>query len=145
MADDTRPNEASGNTLDHGDTGRGIDNLDPVENLLGDDPDEAMQTGYSPPDREPASLRRARTRAEEREGVGIEDYLSQEEPDIDPDDAAAGPPEPRAGRLVTAEEGTSHRVEPDGVAQDVGPAGYAFSAEEAAMHIDEGGRTSRRG
>lgn len=143
MERDTESDAESDNELDHGDLGRGIANLDPIDNLLSDDPDEIMQTGYDPPDREPASLRRAPTLEEEREGGGIDDYVTQEEPEPDPDDVTAGPPEPRAGRLVTGEEGTEHREEPDGVAADVGPAGYASSAEEAAMHIEEDGEPRR--
>jgi hypothetical protein len=143
MAAHADPDRERDNEFDHGDLGRGIANLDPADNLLSDDPDEIMQTGYDPPDRESASLRRARTLEEEREGVGIDDYVTQEEPEADPDDVTAGPPEPRAGRLVTEEEGTEHREEPDGVATDVGPAGYASSAEEAAMHIEDDGGSRR--
>lgn len=123
--------------LEHGGTGRGPENFDPIENLLGDDPDETMQTGYSPPDHEPRSLRRAPTPEEERRGVTVDDYLAQEEPDIDPADVVAGEPDRRAGRLVSPGEALDHREVPDGVAEDVGPAGYAASAEEAAMYLAE--------
>lgn len=123
--------------VDHGDTGRGPENFDPVDNLLGDDPDETMQTGYSPPDREPRSLRRAPTLEEQREGVTVAGYLEQEEPEIDHLDVISGEPEPRAGRLVSPGEPLDHRDVPDGVAEDVGPAGYASSAEEAAMYVTE--------
>ena len=45
--------------------------------------------------------------------------------------------EPRAGRLVAPDEGAHPDEESDEIASDVGPAGYASSAEEAAVHITE--------
>ncbi|MCW2526413.1 MAG: hypothetical protein JWM76_1273 [Pseudonocardiales bacterium] len=111
------------------------ENLDPVENLTGDDPDEIMQTGYNPPDREPHNLRAGLTPAEERDGPSLEDRLAQEEPDISADDLALTEPSARAGRLVAPGEGGLLAPETDMIADDVGPAGYASSAEEAAMHI----------
>jgi hypothetical protein len=45
------------------------------------------------------------------------------------------PPQPRAGRLVADDEGTRVDEEEDLVARDVGIAGAAASAEEAAVHI----------
>ena len=44
-----------------GDAVEDAENLDPIENLTGGDPDEVMQTGYNPPDREPHNLRDAPT------------------------------------------------------------------------------------
>jgi hypothetical protein len=111
-----------------------MDELDPIANLTGDDPDEDMQTGYSPPDREPYNLRHIPTAAEEREGESLDQRLSEEVPDVSPDDVA-GDQEPRAGRLVSPDEGAHPDEEKDEIATDVGPAGYASSAEEAAMHI----------
>ena len=111
------------------------EDLDPVENLTGDDPDEIMQTGYNPPDREPYNLRHIPTPREEREGESLDQKLSEEVPDITPDDI--GEPQPRAGRLVAPDEGAHPAEEKDEVATDVGPAGYASSAEEAAVHIIE--------
>jgi hypothetical protein len=46
---------------EHGDAIEDAENLDPVENLTGDDPDEIMQTSYVPPHREPYNLRHAPT------------------------------------------------------------------------------------
>lgn len=143
----------------------GAENLDPRENLLGDDPDEVMQTGYDPPEREPHSLRDPLTAAEDREGPPTEERLAEEEPDVgelsgtgtagDPQgngNRAAGVeavesadviepsgPDPRAGRLVAPDGGTQEHPPdaPDELASDRGPAGYASSAEEAAVHIVE--------
>ncbi|MDP9092727.1 MAG: DUF5709 domain-containing protein [Actinomycetota bacterium] len=134
--------------------------LDPFENLSSEDPDEIMQTGYSPPEREPHNLRYAPTPFEESQGESLDERLAEEEPDLtaadadadltadpDPDaelsdDADSIPdadPAPRAGRLVAPDEGAHPDEESDAIAADVGPAGYASSAEEAAMHIvDEG-------
>jgi hypothetical protein len=120
-----------------GDAVEDAENLDPVENLTGDDPDEIMQTGYSPPDREPYNLRHAPTPEEEVEGESLDQRLSEEEPDVSADDIAGGEQEPRAGRLVAPDEGAHPDEEADEIATDVGPAGYASSAEEAAMHIEQ--------
>lgn len=113
----------------------GAENLDPIENLTGDDPDEIMQTSYVPPDREPYNLRHAPTPFEEREGESLDEKLAEEEPDVSADDVAFEESQPRAGRLVAPDEGAHPDEEKDEIATDVGPAGYASSAEEAAVHI----------
>jgi hypothetical protein len=120
-----------------GDAIEDAENLDPVENLTSDDPDEIMQTGYNPPDREPYNLRHAPTPEEEREGESLDERLSEEEPEVSVDDIDRADEEPRAGRLVAPDEGAHPAEEADEIATDVGPAGYAASAEEAAMHIQE--------
>lgn len=141
------------------------DDLDPTESLTSDDPDEAMQTGYNPPDREPYNLRHLQTASERSRGESLDELLAEEEPDItaedDPDlglddddddepitiedepEFGADDPDqadiqPRAGRLVAPDEGLYGDRESDAIASDVGPAGYASSAEEAAMHIIDG-------
>jgi hypothetical protein len=118
-----------------GDPVQHVEDWDPLENLTGDDVDEVMQTGYSPPDREPRSLRSGPTPAEERAGLDTDEWLEQEEPDIDVGGPEPGDQEPRAGRLVAPDEGVEPDEEADEVAYDVGPAGYAASAEEAAVHV----------
>lgn len=120
-----------------GDAVEDAENLDPVENLTGDDPDELMQTGYNPPDREPHNLRHAPTPAEEREGESLDERLAEEEPENTVDDMVDDVEEPRAGRLVAPDEGAHPDEEVDEVATDVGPAGYASSSEEAAVHIQD--------
>jgi len=117
---------------DGGDAVADAEELDPVENLTGDDPDEIMQTGYSPPDREPRHLRDAPTPAEEREGESLEHRLGAERPDDAGDEETA---DERAGRLVAPDEGAHPDREAEEIAVDVGPAGYAASAEEAAVHL----------
>ncbi len=118
-----------------GDAVGDAENLDPIEDLTGDDPDEIMQTGYSPPDREPHSLRDAPTPAEERAGESLDERLRAEEPDVTPADVPLEDAAPRSGRLVAPDEGAHPDREPDEIADDVGPAGYASSAEEAAVHV----------
>lgn len=120
-----------------GDAVDDTDDLDPIESLTGDDPDETMQTGYNPPDREPYNLRHIPTPFEEREGESLDQKLSEEEPDISPDDPDTADQQPRAGRLVAPDEGAHPDEEKDEIAADVGPAGYGASAEEAAVHVVE--------
>jgi hypothetical protein len=119
-----------------GDAIEDAENLDPVENLTGDDPDEIMQTGYNPPDREPYNLRHAPTPEEEREGESLDQRLAEEEPDVSPADIDAAEEQPRAGRLLAPDRGIGPDEEAEEIAEDVGPAGYASSAEEAAVHIE---------
>jgi uncharacterized protein DUF5709 len=114
------------------------DDLDPIEALTSDDPDEEDETGYNPPDREPHNLRHAPTAFEEYEGESLDERLSEEEPDVSADDIAFDDEQPRAGRLLQPDEGGGPDEEKDEIAEDVGPAGYASSSEEAAMHIVDG-------
>lgn len=120
-----------------GDAVEDAENLDPAENLTGDDPDEIMQTGYNPPDREPHNLRDAPTPSEERDGESLDQRLAEEEPELSELDIDAGDEQARAGRLVAPDEGAHPDTEKDEVATDVGPAGYASSAEEAAVHVED--------
>lgn len=117
-----------------GDPDEPTDVVDPIDGLLGGDPDEAMQTGYSPPDHEPHNLRDRITAAEEREGPSLDEQLAAEEPAVT---AVDDEPDSRAGRLVAPDGGSGTDEESEEIADDVGPAGYASSAEEAAVHIRE--------
>ena len=130
MSDDSGRFGDSG--YESGDPDEQADVVDPIDGLLGGDPDEPMQTGYSPPDREPHNLRDGLTAAEEREGPSLDEQLAAEEPEVTGVDDE---PDPRAGRLVAPDEGGLFDEEKDEIAEDVGPAGYASSAEEAAMHV----------
>ncbi len=119
----------SGDAVDDSDT------LDPLDDLTGDDPDEEMQTGYSPPEREPYNLRHAPTPREDRMGESLDEHLAEEEPDIGVDDVDLAAADPPAGRLLAPDEGFGEDTESEEIAEDVGAAGYARTAEEAAMHI----------
>jgi hypothetical protein len=116
---------------------QGSDQVDPSESLTGDNTDDPMDAGYSPPDREPRASRFGNTNDEQRAGESLEDRLAEEEPDISADDVDESDAEPRAGRLVAPDEGAHEDQESDEIATDVGRAGYGSSAEEAAVHIIE--------
>jgi hypothetical protein len=132
--------------------------LDPSDTLEGQPDGDALAAGYLPTDRWSAGMRFGSTEAEERTGESLDQLLAEEEPDLtlNPDDEqedeAAGEdedagdedvdglllddgPDPRAGRLVAADEGTHSDEEPDLVAWDAGIDGGAASAEEAAVHV----------
>jgi hypothetical protein len=116
----------------------GNDQVDPSESLTGDNTEDPLDAGYSPPERSSHSWR-GDTADEAREGESLDQHLAEEEPDVwegDGDDDVE--PTERAGRLVDADYGALEDTEKDEIAHDVGRAGYASSAEEAAVHlIDE--------
>jgi hypothetical protein len=115
----------------------GADQLDPSESLTGDNTEDPLDAGYSPPDREPRAGRYGTTADEQRAGESLEQRLTEEEPDVGSSEWSDYEPDERAGRLVAPDEGAHPDVESDAIAFDVGRAGYASSAEEAAMHIDD--------
>jgi hypothetical protein len=109
--------------------------LQPEDSLETDDLSaDPLDTGISPPERHPNSERFGVTGAEARQGETLDQRLAQEEPDIPPV-APESEQAPRAGRLVSADEG-AHPVEaePRQFAREAGVDGGAASAEEAAMH-----------
>src|SRR4051794_7853756 len=104
------------------------------ESLTGDNTDDPLDAGYNPPERASHSWR-GETAEEAREGESLDQHLAEEEPEVwdeTEDDVEA---EPRTGRLVAPDEGAHEDTEADAIATDVGVAGYASSAEEAAMHV----------
>lgn len=119
------------------------DVFDPEDTLTGggdlESFDEPAETLYSPPDRQPRGTRWGTTEWEQEQGEPLDMRLSEEEPDIgddiSADDVSFDDADPRAGRLVAPDEGAHGDDEKDEIARDVGRAGYAASAEEAAMHI----------
>jgi hypothetical protein len=120
------------------------DTLD--DDLVGDPLDAAI----APADRWSRASRFS-TAAELRAGESLDQWLSQEEPDVDPhadpkddeDDLIRRgyDREPRAGRLADDDPNENARrfgfsdTESDGVAWDAGVDGGGASAEEAAMHV----------
>ncbi len=121
------------------------DQLQPAYNLNDRGVDDALDEGYSPPERYSVE-----TRLGDRET--LDQRLAEEEPEPDPyaeaepetnltvrdelenvDDGEVG--EVRAGRLVDPNEGIGPDVDKDLVGIDVGIDGAAASAEEAAVHI----------
>jgi hypothetical protein len=114
----------------------------PDQDAIFDDPDETLDSGYSPPE----SYRGegfGTTADEALQGESLDERLRQEEPEADPyaeqdevlDDGEVGTE--RAGRLVDPDEGLGEDTEKDLVGDDVGIDGAASSAEEAAVHIVE--------
>ncbi|MBA2775054.1 MAG: hypothetical protein H0U36_13560 [Nocardioidaceae bacterium] len=115
--------------------------------------DDALDEGYSPPERYSSAERFGNTAEEMREGETFEERLRQEVPEEniiygagDDESALDVPPEDdfladgevgdsRAGRLVDPDAGIGIDVEKDLVGDDVGIDGAGASAEEAAVHI----------
>jgi hypothetical protein len=113
--------------------------------------DDALDEGYSPPEKYRGSTAFGVTAAEARRGESLDQRLRQEVPD-DPDDGydldydqnEAGEffdtnevGDARSGRLLAPDEGLNSDIEQDAVGRDVGIDGGAASAEEAAVHIVE--------
>ncbi|HEU5007691.1 MAG TPA: DUF5709 domain-containing protein [Jatrophihabitantaceae bacterium] len=121
----------------------GHNQVDPSQSLTGDNTDDPLDAGYSPPDREPHHLRDARTTDDERAGKTLDEKLREEESEVGEQDIVAADADPRAGRLVAPDEGAHPDEEKDEIATDVGRAGYAASAEEAAVHVEDEGRQER--
>ncbi|HEX3813408.1 MAG TPA: DUF5709 domain-containing protein [Mycobacteriales bacterium] len=103
--------------------------LDAGDTLEGDPGDDALDSGYVPPDRPSGMGRSGLTTAEEIEGESLDDRLRQE---TDTDDDALD--DTRAGRLVADDEGVRSDTTAELAADDVGIDGGAASAEEAAVH-----------
>ena len=110
------------------------DQADPSDTLTGDNTEDPLDAGHSPPER-PSHAWRGDTNDEARAGESLDEHLAEEEPEVTDDDIDAE--QPRAGRLVAPDEGAHPVEEKDEIATDVGRAGYAASAEEAAVHIVE--------
>ena len=123
------------------------DQLQPYNNLEDRGVADALDEGYSPPERPSAIVR-------EGPHETLDQRLSEEIPEPDPyavddvdeednltvradeenlDDGEVG--DLRAGRLVDANEGIGPDVDKDLVGSDVGIDGGAASAEEAAVHV----------
>lgn len=111
---------------------------------------DALDEGYSPPEKPLGLNAFGVTQAEAQQGESWDQRIAQEEPDPttrpDLDDYgtttesgeffdAAEVGDRRAGRLVAPDEGWGEDEEKDEIGADVGIDGGAASAEEAAMHI----------
>jgi hypothetical protein len=130
--------------------------LDPEDTLDDRGIRPAIDEGYSPPERPLAVERFGVTGSEQRRGESLEQRLAEEVPDVGepPGDGLGDLPggngelidrevgDARSGRLMGTDEGVPHGAEQadDIAAYDVGIAGGAASAEEAAMRIVEEGQ-----
>ena len=138
----------------------------------GDSGDDPLDRGVAPPERWSAGMRFGVTAQEQEEGESLDQLLAEEEPDPAAnleDEVPEGPargrddnddddeadeyvdglllddgPDPRAGRLVSEDEGAHPPAEADLVAHDTGIDGGAASAEEAAVHVVEDDDTDIR-
>jgi hypothetical protein len=111
--------------------------------------DEALDEGYSPPERPWGVEHSGVTAAERQRGESLDERLAEEIPDVavqvgdgigdlwDGDgelvDDEVG--DRRAGRLIAPDEGAHEDTEKDLIAYDAGVDGAGASAEEAAMHV----------
>jgi hypothetical protein len=122
------------------------DQLQPEDSLVDRGVGDALDEGYTAPERWSPGEGFGNTPAEEREGETLEQRMAQEEPEPDPYeqaaaedlDAAGYNPEvgdARAGRLVAEDQGLGEDEESDLVADDIGIDGAGASAEEAAVHV----------
>ncbi|MCF0093819.1 DUF5709 domain-containing protein [Micromonospora sp. MH99] len=123
--------------------------LDASDTLDDDRVGDPLDTGIVAADHWTAANRFGTTPAEERAGESLDQYLAQEEPDVDPyaetgDDEDEDEltrrgyeTEARAGRLVEYDEGVREDDEAESVAWDAGIDAGAASAEEAAVHVIE--------
>jgi hypothetical protein len=122
--------------------------LEPADTLIDRGLDQALDEGYSPPERPWAVERFGLTASEQRRGETLEQRLAEELPEVaapegddigdvpgdngEPRDAEVG--DARAGRLVGLDGGFPPGAD-DVFGWDVGIAGGAASAEEAAVHV----------
>ncbi len=113
----------------------GYDQLDPADSLAGEIGEDPLDAGYSPPDRQPRATQHATTDAEMWRRESLDERLAEEEPDLSAEDPETYDEEPRVGRLVAPNAGALDDEEADEIAHDAGRAGWAASAEEAAVHL----------
>ena len=121
------------------------DQLQPQPSLNDRGVDDALDEGYSPPEKWSVAEGYGNTPLEEELGETLDMRLAQEEPEPDPYEVAATETEDvggevgeeRAGRLVADDQGIATDEEKDLVGHDVGIDGAAASAEEAAVHVIE--------
>ncbi|MCX4461923.1 DUF5709 domain-containing protein [Streptomyces sp. NBC_01340] len=111
--------------------------------------DEALDEGYSPPERPWGVEHTGVTAAERQRGESLDERLAEEIPDVavqvgdDIGDLWDGDGEliddevgdRRAGRLIAPDEGAHEDTEKDLIAYDAGVDGAGASAEEAAIHV----------
>ncbi|QTE29054.1 DUF5709 domain-containing protein [Pengzhenrongella sicca] len=130
MSNDTPGTSPDPETGAEGDS----DQLSAEDTLLDRGVDDLLDEGYSPPDR-PRTNRFGETAWEEAHGESLEQRLNEEEPESwDAPERGARQPD-RAGRLVADDDALDGHRPNDSFAADVGLAGGAASAEEAAMRI----------
>lgn len=125
---------------DNRDQSEELDQLQQDDSLVDRGVDDALDEGYSPPEKWSTAQDHGTTHREQMEGESLDDRLAQEEPeseDEEMENATFEVGDRRAGRL-TQEDGVSFEdVDSDMEATDVGIDGAGAGAEEAAVHIIE--------
>ena len=119
------------------------DQLQPDDSLVDRGVDDALDEGYTAPEKWSAGEGYGNTQFEEEQGETLDQRIEQEEPEPDPYEEAAIEAEnvggevgqERAGRLLAEDEGLSTDEDADLYAEDVGIDGAAASSEEAAVHV----------
>ncbi|MEU2287066.1 DUF5709 domain-containing protein [Streptomyces sp. NPDC013178] len=123
-----------------------LDALDTLDYRAGD---QALDEGYSPPERPWGVEHTGVTASEQQRGESLDERLAEEIPDIGlPEGDGVGDTwdtdgelidyevgDERAGRLVARDEGAHENTESDLIASDIGLDGAGASAEEAAIHL----------
>ena len=107
--------------------------LEPADTLAGELGDDPLDAGYSAPDHITASDRWQTDIEQAHRAASLADHLAAEIPDVTDEDLDHIDEDARAGRLVASDDAGSHGDMT--IARDVGKAGWAGSAEEAAMHV----------
>ena len=125
------------------------DQLQPQDTLDDPDVEDALDRGFSPPERYSTAQDHGTTPEEEEAGETLDQRLAQEQAEPDPYAEAEWDPDAiidgdlddgevggvRAGRLVAPDEGAHEDTEAGLIGTDVGIDGAAASAEEAAVHV----------
>ena len=130
MSKDTSGTSADPETGAEGDS----DQLSAEDTLVDRGVDDLLDEGYSPPERARTN-RFGETAWEEARRETLDQRLSEEEPDFGQAPERGARQADRAGRLVQDTDALEGHRSSDTFAHDVGLAGGAASAEEAAMRI----------
>ena len=119
------------------------DQLQQEDTLVDRGLDDALDEGYSAPEKWSAGEGFGNTPYEEQVGETLDQRIAQEVPEPDPYEEAARETEnvggevggARSGRLVAEGVDEDEDVEQDMVAEDDGIDGAGAGAEEAAVHV----------
>lgn len=121
------------------------DQLQAEDTLVDRGVNDALDEGYTAPERWSPGEGYGNTPLEEQLGETLEQRIAQEVPEADPyeqaktetdtEDVGGEVGDERAGRLVAEDDRLVTDFEKDMVADEVGIDGGAASAEEAAVHV----------
>lgn len=114
------------------------DQLQPDDMLTGDDVDDVLDEGMSPPERwiEPEPDDTQGERLADTQPEVWEQAEAERDAEVVDGDVGGEVGEARSGRLMAPPDGgTEGLIDQDGFAEDEGIDGAAASAEEAAVHV----------